>query len=98
MNLKKEIELKDAGESHTFSVMQQNQDNEPLHALIKELQTKINKQQTEISVLKSSKSDNKIQTFDFEKELNEKDKKIQKLESDINNLRNKLRIKNGTYC
>ena len=89
MNLKKELDDKNRDESHTYSVMQKDTDNEPLHALIKELQSKINKQQTEISTLRSSTSNSKIQTFDFEKELKEKDKRIEKLKVEINDLKEK---------
>ncbi|MBY9006932.1 MAG: hypothetical protein KGD63_09245 [Candidatus Lokiarchaeota archaeon] len=89
MNLKKEIELMNRGERHTYSVMQKDTDNEPLHALIKELQTKINKQQTEISKLRNHTSDNKIQTHDFEKGLEEKDSTIKKLNLEVINLQKK---------
>ena len=89
MSLKKEIETIQKGETHTYSVMQKDVDNEPLHALIKELQTKINKQQTEISSLKNSSSSNKIQNLDFEKTLREKDKIIDNLNIEIKNLKNK---------
>ncbi len=89
MSLKKEIETIQKGETHTYSVMQKDVDNEPLHALIKELQTKINKQQTEISSLKNNSSSNKIQNLDFEKTLREKDKIIDNLNIEIKNLKNK---------
>ncbi|MBN1215385.1 MAG: hypothetical protein JXA99_08065 [Candidatus Lokiarchaeota archaeon] len=89
MSLKKEIETIQKGETHTYSVMQKDVDNEPLHALIKELQTKINKQQTEISSLKNSTSSNKIQNLDFEKTLKEKNKIIDNLNIEIKNLKNK---------
>jgi len=92
MALQKELDEKDRDESHTYSVMERDKDNEPLHTLIKELQSKINKQQSLISELKSNKSSNKSSSLDFENKLSEKEKLIKDLESEITNLKAELKL------
>ncbi|MFX1500349.1 MAG: hypothetical protein ACFFDH_05210 [Promethearchaeota archaeon] len=59
----------------------------PLNALVKDLQEKINKQESLIHKLRNEIASNK----DFDKKLNEKDKEISILKTEINELNRKIK-------
>ncbi|MFX1365623.1 MAG: hypothetical protein ACFFCE_02220 [Promethearchaeota archaeon] len=88
VQLQQELErIKSRSNESSVIRVEEFRDKTPLNALVKDLQEKINKQESLIHKLRNEIASNK----DFDKKLNEKDKVISILKSEITELNRKIK-------